>query len=102
MNIEKDRETKIIGIDNIDIITNGTIKDLEQIINPNQVGKVIYKNTMEYKCDITSLIMSINQNKKDYKQRLNVLIKNGGDMKKIVNYNGEVCALELANKFRNY
>ena len=102
MNIEKDRETKIIGIDNIDIITNGNIADLEQIKNPNQLGKVVYKDTNEIKCDITPLIMIINQNKNDYKQRLNVLIKNGGDMKKIVNYNREVSALKLAKNFRNY
>ena len=101
MNHNDDRETKIIGINNINIITNGTIQDLEKITDPNQIGQVIYKDTNEVKSEITPLIIIINQGKKNYKQRLDVLIENGGNMDKIVNYN-KMSSLEIAKKYRKY
>ena len=93
--------TKIIGIDDIEIITNGTLKELEKVKNPNQVGKVINKDTNKTIKEITPMIMIINQGNPDYVERLNVLIKNGGDMEKIVDYNG-MSPREIAVKYRNY
>ena len=45
--------------------------------------------------------MIINQGQFDYKERLNILIENGGDMETIVNYNG-MSPREIAVKYRNY
>ena len=44
--IKSKENTKIIGIDNIEIITNGTLQDLEKIKNPNQVGQLFIKIQM--------------------------------------------------------
>ena len=96
------KKKRITGIDNINIITNGTLKDLEQVENPNQVGRVEYNDSNEYCSDITPLIMIINQNISDYKERLKVLIRKGGDMNKIVNYYGkQKSALDIEKQFRN-
>lgn len=100
--IKSKENTKIIGIDNIEIITNGTLEDLEKIKNPNQVGQVINKNTNEFINEITPMIMIINQNKSDYKERLNILIKNGGNMDKVVKYNNGMSIREIVSLYRNY
>lgn len=99
--INSKENTKIIGIDDIEIITNGTLKDLEKVKNPNQVGQVIDKDTNKILKEITPMIMIINQGLSDYVERLNVLIKNGGDMEKMVDYNG-MSPREIAVKYRNY
>lgn len=100
--INSKENTKIIGIDNIEIITNGTLEDLEKIKNPNQVGKVINKDTNEFISEITPMIMIINQNESDYRDRLNILIKNGGNMDQVVKYNNGMSIREIATKYRNY
>jgi hypothetical protein len=94
-------KTKIVGIDNIEIIINGTLDDMRKVTNPNQIGQIIDKNTKEVKSEITPMIMIINQGLPDYKDRLNILIENGGDMEKIVNYNG-MSPREIAVNYRNY
>lgn len=101
MNIKKDN-TKIIGIDNIEIITNGTLDELKNIKNPNQVGQVINTDTNEFVKEITPMIMIINQGNPDYKERLNIMIQNGGNMEQVVNYNGGMCPREIAVQYRNY
>lgn len=100
--INSKENTKIIGINNIEIITNGTLEDLEKIKNPNQVGQVINKDTHEFINEITPMIMIINQNKSDYKERLNILIKNGGNMDQVVKYNNGMSIREIASLYRNY
>lgn len=93
----------ISGIDNIDIITYGTLKEMIQVTNPNQVGKVINNDTMEVMYDINPMIMIINQNKSDYRERLDHLIQNGGDMDKEINYGNRVTTpREIAIKYRKY
>ena len=96
-----DEKTQIVGIDNIEIITNGTLDDMIKVTNPNQIGQIIYIKINEVKSEITPMIMIINQGQFDYKERLNILIENGGDMEKIVNYNG-MSPREIAVKYRNY
>tara|TARA_A100000164_G_C21395797_1_gene535384 strand:+ start:20 stop:451 length:432 start_codon:yes stop_codon:yes gene_type:complete len=96
-------DNKIEGIDNINIITNGSIDDMTRITNPNQKGSVINKNTNSKVSDITPMIMIINQGLSDYKDRLSALIDNGGDMDMFVEYFGRTTtAREIATSFRNY
>ena len=96
-------KNKIVGIDNINIITNGSIDDMSRITNPNQKGSVINKNTNSKVSEITPMIMIINQGMSDYKERLSVLINNGGDMDMDVNYYGRTTtAREIATSYRNY
>ena len=101
MNIDNDKNTKIVGIENIEIITNGTLDDMRKVTNPNQIGQIIDKITNKVKSEITPMIMIINQGLSDYKERLNILIENGGDMEKIVDYNG-MSPREIAVNYRNY
>ena len=96
-------DNKIVGIDNINIITNGSIDDMSRITNPNQKGSVNNKHTNSKVSEITSMIMIINQGMSDYKERLSVLINNGGDMDMPVNYYGRTTtAREIATSYRNY
>lgn len=96
--------TKIIGIDDIDTIINGTLQELASIKNPNQIGKVInLDDNNSVLSEITPLIMIVNQGCKDYKSRLEILEKNGGDLDMEVNYyNKNISARALAIKYRNY
>lgn len=89
MNTYSDKNI-IVGIDNINIITNGTLDEMIQVTNPNQVGKVKNGDTHEAKYDINPMIMIINQNKPDYREHLDYLIQNGGDMDKEINYGNRV------------
>jgi len=103
MNDDDIRETNIINIDNLNIITNGSLQDLNKISNPNQVGQVIYKDNSEVKSDINPMIMIINQGLEDYKERLKILVKNGGDLDMKINYyNIETTPRILAKEYRNY
>lgn len=96
-------DNKIVGIDNINIITNGSIDDMSRITNPNQKGSVNNKHTNSKVSEITPMIMIINQGMNDYKERLSVLINNGGDMDMPVNYYGiTTTAREIATSYRNY
>ena len=53
-------DKKIIKIDDIYIITNGTPDHLATIKNPNQVGEVVDKDGV-FLSDITPIIMIINK-----------------------------------------
>ena len=98
-----DREVKIINIDNLDIITNGTLEDMRKINNPNQIGQVIYKDNEEIKSSITPMIMIINQGLKDYRQRLDIFVENGGNLDMEIDYYGRTTtARQIMNKYRNY
>ena len=103
MSSSKDTKNKITGIDNINIITNGTLKELDSITNVNQVGSIIEKDTDNNISQITPLFMIINQRAKDYKDRLDILIKNGGNMDMEINYyNHPTTAHDIAIKYRGY
>ena len=96
-----ENKNKIVGIDNIDIITNGSIEELGEISNPNQVGKVVSEDGSTIS-NITPLIMIINQGAKDYKTRVDKLVEIGGDLDMNINYyNISTTARELANKYRD-
>ena len=97
------RERKIINIDNLDIITNGTLEEMSKIINPNQVGQVIYTDNGEINTDINPMIMIINQGLNDYRERLHILVQNGGNLDESINYNNyETTPRILATEYRNY
>ncbi len=94
-------ENKIIEIDNIYFITNGTLNEMNKIDNPNQVGKVVSKETGEIVSEITPLFMIINQCSKNFREKLDILIQNGGDMHMRINYYGTSrSAEEIMNLFR--
>jgi hypothetical protein len=98
-----DRDKIIVDIDNIDIITNGKLEDMAKVTDPNQIGRVLFKDTQEFISNITPMIMIINQGMNDYRGRLNYLIQNGGDMDKSIEYYGRnTTPRELADNYRNY
>ena len=78
---------KIIKINNIFEIINGTLDDMKQV-DPNQVGHVVDVNG-KYLSEITPIIMIINQNRKDMRERLAILKENGGDYDKKIDYYGK-------------
>ena len=95
-------KNSITGIDQKDIIVNGSVEDLANITNPNQVGSVL-DSTNQTISEITLLIMIINQGCKDYKDKVKALINIGADMNMNINYYGRVTnALEIATQYRNY
>ena len=95
-------KNKITGIDQKDLIINGSIEDLAYITNPNKVGSVI-DSTNKTISQITPLIMIINQGSRDYKNRVKALVDIGADMNMNINYYGrETNAFEIATKYRNY
>lgn len=102
-NNDNDRKNRIVNIDNLDTIINGTLEDMSKIINPNQVGQVIYEDNEEIKSNITPMIMIINEGLKDYRQRIDILVENGGDLDMEINYYGRTTtARQIMNKYRNY
>ena len=102
-NNDNDRNNEIVNIDNLDTISNGTLEDMSKIINPNQVGQVINKNNGEVKTDINPMIMIINQGLNDYRERLDILVQNGGDLDMNINYYGrETTPRQIAMEYRGY
>ena len=102
-NNDNDRKNRIVNIDNLDIINNGTLEDMRKINNPNQLGQVIYEDNEEIKSNITPMIMIINQGLNDYRQRIDILVENGGDLDMEINYYGRTTtARQIMNKYRNY
>lgn len=102
-NNDNDRKNRIVNIDNLDIIINGTLEDMRKINNPNQVGQVIYEDNEEIKSNITPMIMIINQALNDYKERLDILVQNGGDLDmNIKYYMRETTPRQIAMEYRGY
>ena len=98
-NKDKNQENKIINIDQIDIITNGTIEELATLTNPNQIGNIVNPQG-ESISEITPLIMIINQ-ASNLQEKLDILIKNGADIDKEINYYGsKSSARYLLNTYR--
>ena len=84
----RDNNSKIVGIDQIDILTNGSLEELKTIKNPNQVGTVRNKDDDTIHGEITPLIMMINQGSKNWLERTNILISLGADPNEKINYYG--------------
>ena len=94
-------ENKITEIDHIYFITNGTLDEMNKIENPNQVGKVLRRDTGEIVSETTPLFMIINQCSKNFREKLDNLIQNGGDMHMRINYYGTSRSTEeIMNLFR--
>ena len=93
-------DNKIIKIDDIYIITNGTPDHMATIKNPNQVGEVVDKDGV-FLSDITPIIMIINKNSKNLKECLDILNKIGGDFNKKINYYGTLTSANDILKINN-
>ena len=101
--MKENNDTMITGIDEIDTITNGSIDQLRNLKNPNQVGRVKKSGTNEVLSNITPIIMIINQSAKDCRERVTALQAAGADMDMRVSYYGrDTTALEIATKYRNF
>lgn len=82
MNYDKNIDMKndnIIEIVDAQCITNGTLEQLENIQHPNEIGKIINKNTKEKVSEITPLIMIINQNAFNVQEKINALLNAGAN-----------------------
>lgn len=98
-----DKKFKIVDIDNIQIITNGSISELSTIDNPNQVGSIFDNDNQKTVSQITPLIMLVNQNAINGQDKINALLQIGSDPHLKVNYNGkETSAFEIAAKYRTH
>lgn len=103
VNVDMNRDTIILDIDNIDTITNGSLNDMRTIDSPNQVGRVVYKDTGEFISNINPMIMIINQGLSDYKERIAHMIANGGNIDANINYYGRITTpREIAISYRGY
>ena len=99
MDMDRNNNNKITGIDNIDIITNGTAEQFKTINNADQVGQVIDKTTKNILSEITPPFMIINQHRKGWEELLNILIQNGGNLDRQINFWGnQMSARELMQK----
>jgi len=95
----RDQNSKIVGIDQINILTNGSLEELKTIKNPNQVGTIINKDDNTTHGEITPLIMIINQGIKDWLKRVETLIGLGADPnQKIIFYGNSMNAKEVYHR----
>ena len=100
-NNKENDKNEIIGINNIDIITNGKPCYYSNIEDVNKVGKVINKDTQEELSEITPLIMVINQSAINCNDKVNALIRLGADPDMKINFYGKVMsARDCANSYR--
>tara|TARA_B110001469_G_C9466796_1_gene234815 strand:- start:373 stop:678 length:306 start_codon:yes stop_codon:yes gene_type:complete len=81
------QKTKILGIDHIWEIINGSLEKLKHI-EPNQVGQVVTTEDGEIVSEITPIIMIINQNSSNRAEKLKIISSIGGDFDKKINYYG--------------
>ena len=84
----RDNKNKIVGIDQIDILINGSPEELKMIKHPNQVGNIKNMDDDSIHGEITPLIMIINQGSKDWLKRVEILIGLGADPTQTINYYG--------------
>lgn len=97
--MNRDHKNKITGIDNIEIITNGTTEQFKTINNADQVGQIIEKTTQNIVSQTTPLFIIIVQGRKGWEQLLNILIQNGGNLDRRINFWGnQVSARELMQR----
>ena len=83
-----DHKNKITGIDNIEIITNGTTEQFKTINNADQVGHIIDTTTENILSETTPLFMIIVQGRKGWEKLLNILVQNGGNLDRQINFWG--------------
>ena len=92
-------KNKITDIDNIDIITNGTADQFKTINNADQVGLIIDMTTQNIVSETTPLFMIIVQGRKGWEELLNILVQNGGNLDRQINFWGsQVSARELLQR----
>ena len=97
--MDLNNKNKITGIDNIDIITNGTADQFKTINNADQVGHIIEKTTQNILSETTPLFMIIVQHRKGWEKLLNILVQNGGNLDRQINFWGsQVSARELLQR----
>lgn len=102
LKLMSDKNTAIRGIDQIDIITNGSIDELKRVKNPNQVGQVLNKDINDVLSDITPMMMIVNEGAKDCIARIRALQSCGGDFhKEISYYNRMESPYTIAIKYRD-
>ena len=73
---------------NIDIITNGTADQFKTIKNADQVGHIIDTTTENIVSETTPLFMIIVQHRKGWEKLLNIVVKNGGNLDRQINFWG--------------
>ena len=99
MNYKNNNNKNKIIIDQVDIITNGTIEQLKTIKNPNEIGKIIDEDN-NFISQITPLVMVINQNSKNCQDKIDTLLSLGADPNLKINYYGkDICAYDIISGF---
>ena len=83
----EDKNT-ITGIPDIEIVTNGTPSEMQQLKDVNTVGSIIDGDNT-YLSDINALFMIINQNARNCQQTLTSLISAGANLDKSIMWHGE-------------
>jgi hypothetical protein len=97
--MDLDNKNKITGIDNIDIITNGTANQFKTINNADQVGQIIDQTTQNILSETTPLFMIIVQQRRGWEELLNILVQNGGNLDRQINFWGnQVSARDLLQR----
>ena len=86
--MDPNNKNKITDIDNIDIITNGTADQFKTINNADQVGHIIEKTTQNIVSETTPLFMIIVQGRKGWEELLDILVQNGGNLDRQINFWG--------------
>ena len=86
--MDPNNNNKITDIDNIDIITNGTADQIKTINNADQVGLIIDMTTQNIVSETTPLFMIIVQHRKGWEELLNILVQNGGNLDRQINFWG--------------
>ena len=82
-------KTKIINIDDLDVLTNGTVEEIRTTVtNPNQIGHVINKENNEQLSQITPAFILYNQGLSDVRLRIDALVENGADLNMEIDYYG--------------
>ena len=90
--MDNNNKNKITGIDNIDIITNGTADQFKTINNADQVGHIIDTTTQNIVSETTPLFMIIVQHRRGWEKLLNILVENGGNLDRQINFLESVSA----------
>ena len=86
--MDPNNKNKITDIDNIDIITNGTADQFKTINNADQVGLIIDTTTQNILSETTPLFMIIVQGRKGWEELLDILVQNGGNLDRQINFWG--------------
>ena len=82
-----DDKNTITGIPDIEIVTNGTPSEIQQLKDVSTVGSIIDKDN-NCVSDINALFMIINQNARNGQEKLNALISAGANPDKSIMWHG--------------